>query len=90
MSSRASTESLPLELSDAVTVWDYAVEWILGSLLVFMPVVFGVVTPADRTVVVFGAAALAVCLLAKRVLRPDVRAIWSWTYLPVLAFLLLV
>src|SRR6187551_277645 len=84
-----TSSRVSIDLADTATAWDTAVEWMLGVMLVFMPAVNGVVTALDRAIVVALALAVAACLVAKRLTRPDVRQVWSWGYLPIAAFLLI-
>jgi putative inorganic carbon (HCO3(-)) transporter len=88
--SRSTTHPVPIDLTEAVTVWDYAAEWILGAMLVFMPAVLGVVSPSDRALVAIAVASIALCVLAKRVFRPEIKQVWAWAYLPIAAFILVV
>ena len=69
---------------------DAAVEWLLGGLLVFLPFAFGGVEAWSELVAICTAFALAVVLVARRVMRPDVPRAWTWAYVPVALYLLLV
>lgn len=87
--SRDKLESLRLEAGEPVTHFDRAIEWILSGLLVFMPLVFGVVAPWSEEVVAAGALAMCACLVAKHLWRRDASGVWTWAYLPILLFILL-
>lgn len=68
---------------------DAAIEWLLIGLLGFMPLAFGAVEAWSEMVVLLAAAAMSVCLVVKHWLRPGARIVWTWTYIPILLFLLL-
>ena len=69
---------------------DAAVEWVLVALLAFMPLALGAVEAWSEFVAVAGALVLALLLVVRRVVRRDVPAEWTWAYLPVALYLLLV
>lgn len=66
---------------------DLAIERLLIALLVFMPLAFGVVEAWSETIVVALAGAMAVCFLLKPVVARRHNAIWTWAYVPVMAFI---
>src|SRR3954454_762709 len=55
-----------------------------------MPLALGAVEPWSEFVAVAGALVLAVLLVVRRVARRDVPAEWTWAYVPVALYLLLV
>src|SRR4051794_13625586 len=69
---------------------DAAVEWVLVALLAFMPLALGAVEPWSEFVAVAGALALSALLVVRRFARRDVPAEWTWAYVPVALYLLLV
>ena len=69
---------------------DAAVEWLLIGLLAFMPLAFGTVEPWSEFVSVAAALGLAVLLVVRRFLRRDFPTEWSWAYVPIALYLLLV
>jgi len=69
--------------------FDKAIEWLLISLLAFMPLAFGAVEAWSEEVVVALAAAISVCFLLKLIFERNTRVIWSWAYLPVALFVLI-
>ena len=69
--------------------FDKVIEWLLISLLAFMPLAFGAVEAWSEEVVVALAAAISVCFLLKLIFERNTRVIWSWAYVPVALFVLL-
>src|SRR5262245_14846940 len=69
--------------------FDRVIEGMLVALLLFSPLALGVVQAWSEWVVILLAAAMALVLGAKLLRRPDVRFVWSWTYLPIAVVLLL-
>jgi tetratricopeptide (TPR) repeat protein len=68
--------------------FDKVIEWLLISLLAFMPLAFGAVEAWSEEVVVALAATISVCFLLKLALRKDTNPVWSWAYIPVALFIL--
>ena len=68
--------------------FDKVIEWLLISLLAFMPLAFGAVEAWSEEVVVALAAAISVCFLLKLIFEENTRFIWSWAYVPVALFIL--
>lgn len=66
-----------------------AVEWLLISLLAFMPLAFGVVAAWSEQIMLFLCAALWTVFAAGLALSGYRSLRWHWTYAPVLAFLLI-
>ncbi len=69
---------------------DHVVEWLLAGLLVFMPLAFGAVEAWSEEVVIAMTAVLSICFCLKCVLSCRVRVTWTWAYVPILVFLLVV
>ena len=67
---------------------DETIEWLMIALLAFMPLAFGAVQAWSEQVVIFGAAAVSICFLVKVVVRERTALVWSWSYVPVVLFLL--
>ncbi len=67
--------------------FDRAIEWLLISLVAFMPFAFGAVEPWSEQVVIALAAAISVLFVLKLVLQQDVTFVWSWAYVPVAIFI---
>ena len=67
--------------------FDKVIEWLLISLLVFMPLAFGAVEAWSEEVVVALATAISVCFLLKLIFEKNTRLIWYWAYLPVVLFI---
>lgn len=71
-----------------VSRFDRVIEWLLISLLAFMPLAFGAVQAWSEEVVIALAAAISVCFLLKLLFEEHARPVWSWTYVPVALFIL--
>ena len=76
-----STIDVPLSRFDKV------IEWLLISLLAFMPLAFGAVEAWSEEVVLALAATISVCFALKLVFEENTRLIWSWAYIPVALFI---
>ena len=70
--------------------WDTFIECLMIGLLVFMPLAFGAVHAWSEMIVIILAAAMSIVLAMKLAVCRNVRFVWSWSYLPIVAFLLLV
>ena len=70
--------------------FDVAIEWLLISLLAFMPLAFGAVEAWSEQVVLTFAAAISLCFLLKLVCEKHTRLVWSWAYIPLALFALAV
>jgi len=68
--------------------FDAAIEWLMISLLAFMPFAFGAVEAWSEQVVVVLAGSIAVCFALKLVFHRNTTFLWSWSYLPVGLFVL--
>jgi len=80
-----------------ISGFDKVIEWLLISLLAFMPLAFGAVEAWSKEVVVAFAAAISICFLLKLVFRKDTNLapplrgavpVLSWVYIPVALFIL--
>ena len=72
------------------TCVDRAIEWMLIALLVFCPLAFGAVAAWSEGVFLLLVTAIAICFAIKLIQRPDARFVWSWSYVPIGLFLILV
>jgi len=70
--------------------FDFVIEFLLVSLLAFMPLAFGVVHAWSEQVVVILSSMIVICFLLKLFLYNNQCIIWSWVYVPLCAFLILV
>ena len=77
-----------IPLNETSSRFDTVMEWLLISLLAFMPFTFGAVEAWSQLVVCALCGAMAVCLALKLIFNKDSRFIWSWSYVPVLLFLI--
>jgi len=67
--------------------FDLAIEFLLGLMLVFMPLALGAVQAWSKEVVLALVAAMSVVMTIKLVARPQTRWVRSWAILPPLLFL---
>jgi len=74
----------------AVEGFDKVIEWLLVSLLIFMPFAFGAVEAWSEEVVLTLAAAISICFLLKLVFRKDANLVWSRAYIPVALFIVII
>jgi len=72
----------------AVDRFDVAIECLLMALLAFMPFAFGAVEAWSEEVVIALAAAISITFLIKLAVVGNTRCIWSWSYVPVVLFIL--
>jgi tetratricopeptide (TPR) repeat protein len=86
--SRRLQTAVFFDLTDtADDAFDRAIEIMLVALLAFAPLALGAVQAWSELIVIGIAAAMALCLAIKLLRRPDVRFVWSWTYVPIVVFL---
>lgn len=71
-----------------VSVFDKVIEWLLISLLLFMPFAFGAVEAWSEEVVIIFVVAITICFLLKLIFEEHTRIVWSWVYVPVALFIL--
>jgi tetratricopeptide (TPR) repeat protein len=69
---------------------DIVIESLIVCLLVFMPLAYGVVHAWSETIVVIASGAIITCFLVKLILDDNQRMIWTWAYVPLGLFLILV
>jgi tetratricopeptide (TPR) repeat protein len=69
--------------------FDLGIECLLILLLAFMPLTFGAVEAWSEEVVITLAAAISIIFLIKIVIVKNTRCIWSWSYIPVVLFILI-
>ena len=69
---------------------DAAIEWLLISLLAFMPLAFGVVHAWSEEIVIFISGVIVICFLLKSLFNKKLNIIWTWAYIPLAAFIVLV
>jgi len=70
--------------------FDKVIEWLVVSVLAFMPFAFGAVEAWSEEIVIALAAAICVCFLLKLVFRKDTNLVWSLAYIPVVLFILVI
>ncbi|MFC1633549.1 O-antigen ligase family protein [Planctomycetota bacterium] len=68
--------------------FDQVIEWLVISLLAFMPFAFGAVEAWSEQVVVTLVAVICICFFMKLVFEQNARVLWSWTYVPIALFIL--
>lgn len=69
---------------------DRVMEGLLIAMLAFMPLAFGAVEAWSEMIVIALAGAMSVCFLLKPVLSGRVSFVWTWAYVPVAVFLIVV
>jgi tetratricopeptide (TPR) repeat protein len=80
-----------LEAQQPPCWWDYILELLLIVLLAFAPLAkYGSRDARGQEVVLGLCAAMALCLSAKHLFRRDLNYVWSWAYLPIVLFFVLV
>ncbi|MBN1972135.1 MAG: O-antigen ligase family protein [Sedimentisphaerales bacterium] len=72
----------------SVCKFDTIIEWLLISLLAFMPFAFGAVEAWSEEIVVILAAAITICFLLKLIFEKQTHFFWSWSYVPVVLFII--
>lgn len=77
------------DISQKCNPFDIVIEWLLVSLLAFMPLAFGVVHAWSEEVVIVASGAIVICFLLKLVCYRDERITWTWAYVPLGIFLLI-
>ena len=68
---------------------DIAIELLLTTLLVFMPLAFGAESAWSEEVVIALSGILFVCFLLKALFSGDQRLVWTWAYVPIGLFVLI-
>ncbi|NQT03860.1 MAG: hypothetical protein HQ580_17675, partial [Planctomycetes bacterium] len=68
--------------------FDTIIEKLLIALLVFMPLALGARTARSQEVVIGLSGVIVICFSLKLVFHREQRLIWTWAYVPILAFLL--
>ena len=68
--------------------FDTVIEWLLVSLLAFMPLAFGAVQAWSEEIVIALSGAIVICFSLKLVCHRGQGIIWTWGYVPVGVFLL--
>jgi hypothetical protein len=76
-------------IDDKPDRFDQTIEWLLISLLAFMPLAFGVVEAWSEQIVAVFAAAISICFVLKLVFQKETKLIWSWSYVPVALFIII-
>ena len=69
---------------------DQTIEWLLYALLAFMPLAHGSVDAWSEEVVIIFSIAITGCFAAKLILDRQFKFIWTWCYLPIAFFILIV
>ena len=70
--------------------FDGVIECLMAALLAFMPFAFGAAEAWAEEVVILLSGAMLLCLLGKVLFRRETRLIWTWAYVPLGLFVLLV
>src|SRR5687768_13355397 len=70
--------------------FDHAAEWVLGLALLFTPMAFGTMEAWSQQIFFAAVAALVLLLTGKLLFVRTSTFVWSWAYVPIIAFVLLV
>lgn len=70
--------------------FDKVIEWLIVSLLAFMPFAFGAVEAWSEEVIIALAAVVCICFLLKFIFRKDAGLVWLRAYIPVILFILII
>ncbi|MCX5636909.1 MAG: hypothetical protein NTX52_04345, partial [Planctomycetota bacterium] len=69
---------------------DTVIEWLLGGMLIFMPLVFGARSAWTEEVVIALSGCIVICLSLKLIFNRNQPFVWSWVYVPIGLFALIV
>lgn len=83
MIARTSNNAIDIPASK----FDKAIEWLMISLLAFMPFAFGAVEAWSEQVVVSLVGVICICFILKLFFEKDTRVICSWAYVPIVLFI---
>jgi tetratricopeptide (TPR) repeat protein len=86
----AGERILNLDLQQPLTWCDYAIEWVLGALLLFTPAAFGSTEAWSQQIFFAGVALLAVLMTVKLMTDHQSKLVWTWAYVPIIAYLAVV
>ncbi len=70
--------------------FDTVIEYLLGGMLVFMPLVFGARNVWTEEVVIALSGCIVICFLLKLIVDRNQRIVWTWAYVLVGLFVLIV
>jgi tetratricopeptide (TPR) repeat protein len=70
--------------------FDTIIEWLLGCLLAFMPLAFGVVQAWSEMIVIAVSGVIVICFLLKLAFNRHSEIIWSWSYVPIGLFIFII
>ncbi len=89
--SRRSGESFQVaEFSEPLTVFDYAVEWVLALAMLFSPLALGGVESWAQQILFVLVAVVVVLVGAKLTFVRGSQFVFTWAYLPIVLYILLV
>jgi O-antigen ligase len=74
----------------APSKFDTTIEWLLWSELIFMPLAFGARNAWTEEVVIILSGCIIICFLLKLIFNRNQRIVWSWVYVPIGLFVLIV
>ncbi len=90
MSRRSGEPIQVLEFNEPLTWHDYAIEWVLGVALVVSPLAYGSTNPWSQEILYALIGIVALLAGAKLSFVRGTRFIFTWAYLPMLLYLVLV
>ena len=79
-----------LDLQQPLTWCDYAIEWVLLATLLFTPAAFGTSEAWSQQIFFAAVAGLAVLMTIKLLTDRQSKMVWTWAYVPIVAYLVLV
>jgi O-antigen ligase/tetratricopeptide (TPR) repeat protein len=74
----------------AQSKFDTVIEWLLGGMLVFMPLLFGARNAWTEEVVIALSGCIVICFLLKLIVDRNQRIVWTWAYVLVGLFVLII
>lgn len=77
-------------IEGAPSKFDTVIERLLGGMLIFMPLVFGARNAWTEEVVIVLSGCIIICFLLKLIFDRNQRVAWSWVYVPIGLFVLII
>ena len=79
-----------LDLQQPLTWCDRAIEWVLAATLLFTPAAFGATEAWSQQIFFAAVAVLAVLMTINLLTDRQSKLVWTWAYVPIVAYLALV
>ena len=74
----------------APSQFDTVIEWLVGGMLVFMPLLFGARNSWTEEVVIVLSGCIVICFLLKLIVDRNQPIVWNWAYVPIGLFVIIV